>query len=648
MAYLVAVKDKDEYNLEKRELRKKLDKSIANKQTQTRMWDMCVHYLEGRQHLVWNKGLRSFDVDRRGGSINKVTINLLLNIYRNLASRLTVAYPGIVVLPASPSHDDIVKAKASETAIQYYWNEQNLADKFKIMAEWLVSTGNAFFHTFYDPDKEQVITKVISPYDVFYEAGVTSEEESEFCSIRHYYRKQELYDTYPDKREIIENAVESGETAQGNDAYGGPNVPSGRVIVYETYFKDGKYCIHIGDSILFAGRTPMGTMPIQHIKFTDIPNRLWGLGLILPLIELQSLYNRARTQIIQNIELMGNPKWLIPKTSGVNPNAITNRAGEKVFYNPAGGAPQQVPASPIPAHVVQNVQQIHSEMLDVSGVHSISLGKRAKGITSGKAMNALAEQDSSQLHITQHNIEMAAKGVAETALIFMKAYYTEPKMVRMLDVMGKVVFDSITRESIVDDPEIFIEAGTMFRNEAQDKDQKILDLLERQLIPPEVALKELSFRTGNSYVLDVMADEAHANEILQGIISGAQVEIFKTDNLQRFQKVFGDFIRTGVYYDLPMDTQDYIRDVFIAIEAGIQGGQAIQEYSKIYPPQPPPDAQLREQTVLMNSNDGQEQMLQEYVQQKAREGTVKEASALGQIQNASEEMGIETALPGGE
>jgi len=51
---------------------------------------------------------------------------------------------------------------------------------------------------------------------------------------------------------------------------------------------------------------------------------------------------------------------------------------------------------------------------------------------------------------------------------------------------------------------------------------------------------------------------------------------------------------------------------------------------------------------MMNSNDGQEQVLQEYVQQKAREGTVKEASALRQMTEATQNVGIETALPGGE
>jgi hypothetical protein len=40
---------------------------------------------------------------------------------------------------------------------------------------------------------------------------------------------------------------------------------------------------------------------------------------------------------------------------------------------------------------------LQSEMQDVASIHAVSLGKRAVGLTSGKAINALAENDMSQL-----------------------------------------------------------------------------------------------------------------------------------------------------------------------------------------------------------------------------------------------------------
>ena len=646
MAYEEQENDKGSYP---KNLKSKLDRSKAAKQLETRGWDLALLFLEGKQQLVWNKNNAAFDMDRRRGASERLTINLILNIYRNVTSRLAMAYPGVVVLPASPSHEDIIKAKSSEIALKYYWNSANMGSVLKTAMEWLVSTGNAFLHTYYDPDKKEVVTKAVSPYDVFFEAGAPSMEESQWCSIRHYYLKKELLASYPDKRQIIEEALETAKAPVGQAFYSDESKPPNRIEIYETYFKDGKYCIHLNDEILFKGKTPNDIVPLQMIRYTPIPNRLWGVGLITPLIELQTLYNRVRTQIVTNIELMSNPKWLIPKTSGVNPNAITNRPGEKVYYNPAGGHPQQLPSVAIPHYVLDNVQQLHSEMLDVAGVHSISLGKRAKGITAGKAIDALAQQDSSQLSITQDQIEEAVKSSATNVLLYMREYYSEPKMVRMMDNTGKVVFDSISRTNIVKDPEVFIEAGSLFRNEAQDRDQKVLDLLEKQLIPPDVALRELSFRTGNAFVVEGIGDEAHATDILRAAAQGGQVEIFKTDNLSVFNKVFGDFIKSQEYYMLEQESQDYIRNIYVALAHALNPEAVpdpIEQESKVYPPPlPKPQTAVNEPAVkaanLLQSRRAQEQQLASAAEQMAIKG--QEVATMTTIK----ERGMENSLPGG-
>jgi hypothetical protein len=157
---------------------------------------------------------------------------------------------------------------------------------------------------------------------------------------------------------------------------------------------------------------------------------------------------------------MSNPKWLIPKTAGVNPNSITNRPGEKVFYNQAGGTPTQVGAAPLPSHIFDNITRLQSEMMDVSGIHSTTLGKRAVALQTG---------DRSQLQITMQNIEEAVKNLAECIIMLMKEHYNEPRMVRMMDGLGKLIFKELQNTDIVNNPEVFIEAGSLFRNEALDK-----------------------------------------------------------------------------------------------------------------------------------------------------------------------------------
>lgn len=579
------------------DMRSKLTASRTAKTQEQRLWDLGLRFLEGRQWLRFDRNLDQYVASRSQEGQAKVTVNLLLNIYRNVMSRLELSYPSVVVLPASPSSEDVIKAQSSETALKYYWSSNRMESVLGEAIRWLTTTGTCALHSYYDPDDETVKTDTFGAYDIFFERGVNSPDDSQWIAVRTFHPKDTLKKAYPEKKEIIEQASiinENDYSSFYNSDSTGP--PLDRVEVFEVYWRDGKHAVMVGDQYIYKeDKIPVGILPIQIIRYTEVPRRLWGISLIAPLLDLQLLYNKARSQIIHNVELMGNPKWVIPKTAGVSNNSITSRPGEKIYYNPAGGAPQQISPSPLPSYIIDNVQRLQSEMGDVAGLHSVSLGKRAVGVTSGKAIEALASQDTSQLQGSMAAIERAVSQMASVVLQLMKAYYTEEKMMRMLDSYGRVTFEAIQATDLVEDPEIFIEAGSLFRNEAQDRDAKVLELLQMQLIPPEMALQELSFRTGNAFVMKKVASMAHAQEILQLVKEGVgEPQILRNDDLKAFEQVFSDFMKTGAYYELPVPVQDKIMEVLVAVVAGQQNLDDMQ-YGQLLagqvvyprPPQPP-------------------------------------------------------------
>lgn len=588
------------------DFQKKIQESKTDKSGTTRMFDLCLYYLEGRQYLVYDRNLTRFTAVRSQKGRNKVVINLILNLFRSVVSRLATSYPNIAVLPASPTYDDIAKAQASEVALRYYWSQENIKGVLQTAIEWLVSCGNVGLHTYYDADKKKVCTKVVSPYDLFFERGSSSLDEANWVAVRSFIPKKSLIAAYPDKKKEIEETVSTngdytttvgGETASYS-------VPANRIETYEVYWKDGRYAIMTNNTYLFQGEYPQGCFPIQHIRYSEIPNRLWGIGLIQPLIDLQNSYNKFRNQILDNVELMSNPKWLIPKTAGVSPQAITNTAGEKVYYNPAGGEPKQVAGEAIPAYVIDNIQRVQSEMFDVSGIHSVSIGKRAVGIVSGKGIEALQQGDASQLQLTQQSIEEEVKKMAETVLVLMKNYYTEPVFMRMLDTEGGAVFQEIKDTNIVDYPEVFIEANSLYRSELPDRDAKVVEMLQLGLITPEEALKEISFKTGGmTNVIKKMAATSEAKKILEAVIQGNEVELYSTDDLDVFSKVFGDFMKTDQYLSLPLPVQDYIADIFNSIISYGQPAEALQQLkrSKVFPPVPASEDEAKQLLGGLNS-----------------------------------------------
>jgi hypothetical protein len=580
-----------------------LDTSTFYRVRERKIWDLSLLFLEGRQWVGWDAqagGYTGTVSTARNTNNYKITVNLLLNIYRNLLSKLATTYPSIVVTPASPSTEDILKAQASEILLKYYWNQDDVKNVLMDAFGWMLSCGTVGLHSYYNAEESRVTTEVISPFDLIFEPYVLSPEDSNYIAIRRHTTRAELESAYPDRKELIKDAVDALEQIDRPGAASYGEVPKGRLETFEVYWRDGKHAIILNENYLYKGVNPISTIPIEVIRYSDIPGKLWGIGMVSPLIDMQWLYNKSRSQVLQNIELMANPKWLIPKSCGVNPQAITNRAGEKVFYNAAGGAPTQIAAAPLPSHVFDNITRLQSEMMDVSGIHSTSLGKRAVGVTSGKAMQTLQEMDMSQLQQTQLRIEDHVKNMAESVLELMKAFYTEDKMIRSFDGSGKIVFQQLSNANLVDHPEIFIESNSLFRAEQQDKDRKIFDMLEMGLIDQGTAIKEVSFKTGNKYVVEKMQTMAHAQELLTAATQGFDIEIFKTDDLDSFREVFGSFIRGTEYYSLPLDRQDYIRDIYIAIE---QGGASIEDVAKanvlekVFPRQPEPTATIEQHAL---------------------------------------------------
>ena len=605
-----------------------------------RYWDLSLLFLEGKQ---WSQYDRSTSLgvagQNRGSEPWRITVNLLLNIYRNILSTLSTEYPSIAVTPATATTDDILKAQTTELALKYFWSSDKMKQKLSDAFSWLLSCGTVGLHSYYDPLKKCVTTEVVSPFDLVFEPYVSSPEESDWIAIRRHVKKYELIKQFPEHEEFIKESSDSMDPSNrpGDAAY--ELVPEGRLEIFEVYWKDGKHAFVLGDTYLHKNAHPYGengSYPIQILRYTEVPGRLWGVGLIAPLIDMQWLYNKSRSQVLQNIELMSNPKWLIPKTAGVNPNSITNRPGEKVFYNQAGGTPTQVGAAPLPSHIFDNITRLQSEMMDVSGIHSTTLGKRAVGVTSGKAIEALQTGDRSQLQITMMNIEEAVKNLAECTIMLMKEHYNEPKMIRMMDGLGKLIFKELQNTDIVNNPEVFIEAGSLFRNEALDRDAKILQLYEMKLLPPDEALKELSYRTGNKYVVQRMESMAHAEDLLNAAKKGFDIEIFRTDDLSVFKEVFGGYMRQTEYYSLPPDRQEYIRDVYIAIENATmppeqQGQQKLEE--KVYPKSvaPTDDQAQLESIMLQNSQQGQAQQLEEALAME---------QIAGSLQGAEEQMSL--------
>jgi hypothetical protein len=541
-----------------------MDESLNLKQPLHLIWDRCLDYTRGRQSPFSGTGSPETPGYNSGGKRKQIfVVNQILPLYKNIAARLTVAYPSIAVIPASATPDDVGKAKASTLLLQYIWKAASVKNVLNRANQILVACGSVGLHEKYDTASKCIVLECILPHDLLYEPYCSEDMDSGWIAIRRYTTKQELTKAYPDQAKAIAEFA-SPPAMDTNKRYGPRMLPTNRVEYREVYWRDGRHAVMVGNYFLYKGQFPSGRIPIQLIRYTPIPGFLWGAGLVEPLIDLQTMYNDFRTQIILNAKLMTNPKILVPDGCLKDPaKAFSSMEGEKVYYNPEKGQPSPWQNQSIPQYLAMQPATLQGEMQDVASIHAVSLGKRAVGLTSGKAINALAENDMSQLAMTQESIEEAVQDAATCMLILAKAYYNESKYTRMLDRSGRLIFANVEATSVDDDPEVFLEAGSLFRNEAGDREAKALDLLQAGLITPEEAKKAITFRTEPYDVIQDLEEQRHAEDLLDAVVElGAQVELYPTDNFKVLEQVFRQRMRSYDYYRMPPETQQRVSDVY--------------------------------------------------------------------------------------
>lgn len=575
-------------------LRMAKDNMLSDAQT----WDLCRRFLRGI-HYVRNEPSLSYNQNEGlGPGMIRLTINLLLPIYNRISANLSVTTPHISARPASTVKSDLVKAKTDAALAQYIWEKARVSDIYREAFEWLITCGTVGMHTFYDPDKKDVRVEAVAPYDLFVEPNVDEIDDSEFMFRRTYIAPHALRRAYPDvdmeKVNIIELKNVQSQISQYNVSITNPPRHNERVEVLEYWDRDGNHRIYSGTAILFDGQKdkkeydPANGYPVRAIRFHKLPGRFWGMGALEPLISPQREYNAQRSAIISNIRLMGNLQWLVPVNAGVD--KITNRPGGVIRYNPAAPAPKQAGLSPLPNYVMDNVNRTHSEMLDMAGIHGASLGKRVAGIESGAAVNALVDQDVAQLQNVLDAIERSAIDIAKQILTIAKHHFTEQRMVRIFKQDGGMFYRMIKNTDLSKEPDIFIEAGSLFSSKIKDRERRAVEMLQLGLLDPMEARKAINFNGVEEQMFKTVRNYNMALETLEAVVAGDQVTILPTDPVDEMREVFEDFMHSDEFHELDEGAQEYITTIFVTIIA--QGDQqAIQALSQpIYPPPAPTPA----------------------------------------------------------
>jgi hypothetical protein len=520
--------------------------------------------------------------------------NLLKDYYVVATSRLAVLTPTATVQPATPATDDVSKAIASQEALNYFWWDAEVSSVWEGCVKSLLVQGNAGLHVYWDQSKGnkkpdgsrygKVCLDYFEPTDLFYEAGSRNVSESSWVARRKRVSRTLLKEQFPDLADKIDEAATQDSSSQGVlgslfSLFGGKKSAemAERLNVYYVYDADSsEYGIFLEPDIwLWKGENPEGFRGIHHVVYTPMLGSPFGKGLIQDLIGPMAAYNLRRKQGMDYISLVNQPKVLAPLEGNITP--FNDRAGQTITYK-LGYEPKYMNLSSWPAGAENDLERFLGEMNSIAGMQNTSLGKREGGVTSGVAIRSLAAQDISKLTATINHTERVFSRVFRDALLLFKNRLTETQAVRMFDTYGSTIYASLDATRLYDDPEVRIDAGSMFVLTRKDLESQTMGQLEAGLISPEEAKERLSINSGRKEALKHMQalNEArgvldvimHAPEIdpVSGLPFHINLKIYRTDPLGAFAEVFKEAMDdTQNFADLPEDRQQMIEDIFLCV-----------------------------------------------------------------------------------
>lgn len=452
---------------------------------------------------------------------SKLVTNLIRPAVRQQITRMTNQKPSVSILPVSTSEDDIFAAQAGEAVWDSLYSRKRFHALYQRAAFWVVTTGNGFMKTWWDPNKvdknfmaiNPMLQKpvqmrgdieygVVTPFNLFVPDLLVEDIEDQPFIIEAYTRpvlwvntvwKQYLkYPVQADcvtRSEIFNTAYWN---ANGND---GSAVPDA-VLVIECWMKPGAHaaCPNGGMLTIIGDQLVQQTegLPYSHGEYPiahwgDIPTgKFYRESMVTDLIPINQQYNRTRNQMIES--MIRTARTQIMYTEGsIDPNRVTSRPGELIPVKPGYQMPQALPAQPIPQFVTDELRILKQDFEDISGQHAVSKGQ-AGGVIAATAINYLQEQDDTMNYTAYSSGEFFVEKIGKQSLSIVADMWSIPRIIRTIGTDRSFDVIELKGSQIANGLDLRVEAGSSLAKSKTARQALLMDMAKMGFITPQQLL----------------------------------------------------------------------------------------------------------------------------------------------------------------
>jgi hypothetical protein len=577
------------------------EKRRYHRQAMERQWYTNVlHFLGYQYHTYDDTTGRFYQPPAPPWRVRYVGNRLLGNV-RKIVSKALRQKPNWTSIPATSDLEDQMVSLVSDKVLKAYWRSLDMTRLLTDALYWMGTTGNAFKSIVWDPEigpelefnREDLAelppemqtpeamrqiekllkggirlgdprVEVHSPFQIEVDPEAMRINEAAWLNHSKCRALSWLKDRYP--KEAADLTPESGndgsltmfyERRIQNTAgpYGGWNVEdeeAGESILTHNLWlapskkhKKGAWALVAGDVVLDKQKelpNPFHAIPYVQLLEIPVPGRFWATCALEHCIGPQGDYNKGRSQLIENRNVMSRPKWAVPKGSGILNSSIDNQPGEVIEHNP--GLPPVVITPPaIPDYVHRLLEYALKDIEDVSHIHEVTQSRAPSGVRSGVAIAQLQEQDDQVLAPTFLLMEEALSQLGSWLLHILAENVEEERILKIVGKGNEVETKAFTGKQLygpnsskpgVNYFDVQVQLGSQLPLSKQARLQFTIDLVNAGILDrvadKKKILEILELGTEEGVINEEQLDKQAARRENLQLMDGLELEINPWDN----------------------------------------------------------------------------------------------------------------------
>jgi hypothetical protein len=264
----------------------------------------------------------------------------------------------------------------------------------------------------------------------------------------------------------------------------------------------------------------------RHVNYI-LPREFYGISEVENLSSPQRLFNKFVNYAVDVMALMGNPIWIAPTSSGIDPETIFNRPGLVLETEDDGAGVRRVEGAQLQPFIMQMIEKLKTWFDDVAGSTDITRGVNPGGVTAASAISQLQETGLTRIRQKARNMDAYLRSVAGHWVSRVLQFYSVERVHRVTNKDGVQKYfrfkvgtndngqkvASVTpyepwgaagerKEFIVQaEFDIDVQTGSSLPFAKADKEQRSYQLFDRGIIDEEEVLKNLDYPNAEA-VLD--------------------------------------------------------------------------------------------------------------------------------------------------